>query len=136
MSFEVCTAATAIGVAILPTAGCDSLVLRAGAGAGADVVVLFLLLADTTHTTITVIAAIQTTAAPTAAAMMPPSTAAPETRVQAPIDAGLHTEVLAGGADLVISALKDEQIANHLRSGGHQPDWRSEAPRDHEKKKY
>jgi hypothetical protein len=42
------------------------------------------------------------------------------------IDAGLRTEVIAGGADLVISALRDEDVARHLRDGGHDPDWRSE----------
>jgi len=67
---------------------------------------------------------------PTAgAAARPLPGAVPEAkRRAAPIDAGLQTEVLAGGADLVISALKQERVARHLKSSGHAPDWRTADP--------
>ena len=47
-------------------------------------------------------------------------------RKTAPIDAGLKTEILAGGADLVIAALKQEEVARHLVASGHPPDWRTD----------
>ena len=47
-------------------------------------------------------------------------------RTAAPIDAGFITEVLTSGADLVIAALKQEEVAMHLKAGGHPPDWRTE----------
>jgi len=70
-------------------------------------------------------------ATPKLASTAPPTIAlaaqtnAPGKRAPSPIDAGLRTEVAAGGADLIIAALKEENVANHLRSAGHQPDWRT-----------